>query len=65
VNRLIPDLIMFDILYQDYYRYRSDLDFKKTFILGYDENITIHSLKTKTNWSIFGKLAYKISQGLS
>ena len=64
MNKLFPDLIIFDVKYNSFYNYRQDLDFKNNFILAYCKNVTIHSLKTKTNWSIFGKLAYKISKGI-
>jgi hypothetical protein len=64
VNRLLPDLIIFDVKYNSFYNYRQDLDFKNNFILVYHKNVTIKLLNTMTEWNAFGKLSYKISQGI-
>jgi len=64
VNKLLPDLIIFDVKYNSFYNYRQDLDFKNNFILVYHKNVTIKLLNTMTEWNAFGKLSYKISQGI-
>lgn len=64
MNRLLPDLIIFDVKYNSFYNYRQDLDFKNNFILVYHKNVTIKLLNTMTEWNAFGKLSYKISQGI-
>ena len=64
-NRLLPDLIIYDINYKQYFRYRQDLDFIDKFILLYDDNGFIHSLRTISKLNKNGIRFYKISQGIS
>lgn len=69
MSNIYKDLIIFDlgrVWHPDYYRYRSDLDFKRTFILSYEENLCmIGHPNTDTHWRKIGMKLFKISQEMT
>lgn len=64
-ENIYDDLIYFDVMRSMYYYSEANvinfLDFKRTFILGYDKNISMTGKpNTEEHWNKVGMMLYKI-----